>query len=64
MPLPILILLLICSGACAQDFERLLAHGPVPYLEGSALLQVQGNLTAGDCADLTCGDYDDLLPPA
>jgi len=56
---PLLIsVLIICSGACAQDFERLLAHGPLPYLEGPALLQVQGNLTAGDCADLTCGDYD------
>ncbi|MBU0608907.1 MAG: VCBS repeat-containing protein [Armatimonadetes bacterium] len=53
-----LLLLLICSAVGAQDFERLLAHGPVPYLAGPALLLAQGNLTAGDCADLTCGDYD------
>ena len=56
------LLLLLCalaaSTAGAQDLESLLAHGPVPYLEGPALLQVEGNLTAGDSADLACGDYD------
>lgn len=58
MPRPLLILLLCTSAAHCQDFARLLEQGPIPYLHGPALLQIAGNLTAGDGADLACGDYD------
>jgi len=58
MRVALLCLLALCSCASAQDFERLLTRGPLPYLDGPALLQAEGNLTAGDSADLTCGDYD------
>lgn len=54
-------LLLVCFltiPAFAQEFAQMLSQGPAPYLRGAALLQVTGNLTAGDSADLTLGDYD------
>lgn len=54
------ILLAACAlaSAHAQEFAALLARGPVPYLQGPAVVLTQGNLTAGDGADLTCADYD------
>lgn len=50
--------LLLPAFAHAQEFGRLCAQGPVPYLEGPALVQIAGNLTAGDFTDIACGDYD------
>lgn len=46
------------SAGVAQEFAALLQSGPVPYLQGPALRLVRGNLTAGDGADMTWGDYD------
>lgn len=51
-------LLLLClQPLWAQEFGALLDHGPVPHLHGPALLQVEGNLTAGAGADIAVGDY-------
>lgn len=52
------LLLFLTATAFAQEFGLLLAEGPMPYLRGPALRQVEGNLTAGDFADLAVGDYD------
>lgn len=50
--------LLLTSLAAAQDFGTLARSGPIPYLHGPALIQVRGNLTAGDGADIAWADYD------
>lgn len=52
------VLLLCASAVSAQEFGLLLSQGPTAYLRGPALRQVEGNLTAGDFADLAVGDYD------
>lgn len=52
------LVILIISAASAQEFGLLLSEGPIAYLHGPALRQVQGNLTAGDFADVAVGDYD------
>lgn len=54
----LLLLVVLPSATFAQEFGLLLSEGPLPYLRGPALRQVEGNLTAGDFADIACGDYD------
>lgn len=54
----IALLVLFASIAPAQEFGLLVSQGPIAYLHGPALRQLQGNLTAGDFADIAVGDYD------
>lgn len=52
------LIVMVLTAASAQEFGLLLSEGPITYLHGPALRQVQGNLTAGDFADIAVGDYD------
>jgi len=44
--------------ACAQHLMRLLERGPVGFLHGQTLLQVSGDLTAGDFSHPAVADWD------